>query len=374
MTSASNWVSRVAFDTRRRRMAYAAAGLVLAILCVFPRPYVARAKLLPQDASSAGLGQVLNSLGGQISTFANLLTGGRTPNDLYLIIGRSDKVTSDVVRALKLAGPGQQYATTDDAKIALGKRVDVNLLLGGVVQVETKSHDPQQAARITDAFVTAISRNVAALSRTTAQSKQRIVKARFVDAGNRVSQSAAALAQFREQNHLADPEIQFGSQLSLRAGLEGQLQAKEVEVQSARQFAGPDNPQFVQLQAEASALRAQLAQASRPTAGPTGANAFGLSTIFAKYLDLYRNYKFSQSLYEVYARASEQVAVEDLVANDATYIQIVEPTHLDPERQYNNWAVGLLVTLILFALLTEVYAPATGLRLPGREGHGDNLE
>ena len=39
-------------DPRRRRIAYIVLALVLAVLCIVPRPYVARAKVVPQDSSS----------------------------------------------------------------------------------------------------------------------------------------------------------------------------------------------------------------------------------------------------------------------------------------------------------------------------------
>ena len=60
----------IAADPRLRRRAYALAILVLALLTVFPQPDVARAKLLPQDNNSIGLGSMMNALGGQLQGIA----------------------------------------------------------------------------------------------------------------------------------------------------------------------------------------------------------------------------------------------------------------------------------------------------------------
>ena len=82
----------------------------------------------------------------------------------------------------------------------------------------------------------------------------------------------------------------------------------------------------------------------------------------SRYLNLFRDYRFAQSLYEVYVRGSEQVAVEGLAAESATYVQMVEGAHLDPQRHYNNSAVAALIALILLIIFTELYVPLTGLK------------
>lgn len=362
MISVIEWIERYVGDPRRRRIGYGALALLLGLLCLFPQPYVVRAKLLPQDSSSAGLGQILQSLGGQFAAFAGLISGGRPANDLYLVIGRSDKVSSDVIADLGLVGPNRRYASARDAKLDLNKKVDVHLLVGGVVEVVTRSYDPDEGSRVTSAYVRAISANVASLTRETITGKQRIVRERFGQARDRVRTAGLALENFRRRNGLADAEAELGAALSLRTVLQANLQAKLIELQSIRQFAGPENQQLIQVEAQAASLRAQLARTADPVTEKAGPNLAGLSRISNQYLDLFRDYRFAQALYDVYSRASEQTAVEELVAAGASYIQVVEPVHLDPERQYNISAVAMLVILILLAVFTEVYAPATGLR------------
>lgn len=349
-------------DARVRRIGYLVAALALAVLCFVPRPYVARAKLLPQDSSSAGLGQIINSLGGTLSNFANLLTGGRAPNDLYLIIGRSDAVNGEVIRAMNLAGPGRRYQTAEQAKIDLKKKVDIHLLLGGVVEIEATSHDPGFALELTRAYTRAISDRIGLLTRNTTRRKGEIVAQRFDQARARVGETERTLDAFRRANRLASPEIQLGSEISLRTNLQAQLAAKQVELQSAEETAGPENPQLQTIRAQIAELQAQIASGNRSGLGAAGPSVGGLTAITSRYQNLYRDARFAQALYEVYARATEQVAVESLVAESATFIQIVENPNLDAERHYNVWAVALLAAVIGLALFTELYVPLTGLR------------
>ncbi len=361
MTRLADGAIAVVRDPRRRRGVYLVVAIVLAVLCFLPRVSVARAKLLPQDSSSAGLGQVINQLGGQLSTFASLLSGGRPPNDLYLIIGRSDPVADDVIADLRLVGPGRRYSTMRDAKIDLDRKVDVHLLLGGVVEVETTNHNDDEAIALTQSYVRAISKQIGELGRQTIKSKLAIVNGRFKQSADRVRQTSLALDAFRSANRLASFETQLSSQITLRTELQARLQAKLVELSTVSAISGPESVQLQSVRAEIAALRAQLAASDRPQAASGGPNAEGLSTLQSQYLNLYRDYKFAQSLYDVYARALEQTEVESLVSETATYIQIVEPAHLDPHLHLNLPAVGLLAGLVLLVLFTEFYAPATGL-------------
>lgn len=362
-------------DPLWRRTGYLVLLIVFALLAIFPRPFVARAKLLPQDSNSAGLGQIVNSLGGQLSTFANLLTGGRPPNDLYLIIGRSDTVTKEVIGTLKLVGPSGPYSNDRDAKLALKKDVDVHLLLGGVVEVESTTTDPDRSMALTQAYTDAISRQISELTRQTTKRKAAIVQQRYREAGLRVTETEHALDAFRKVNRLASPELQLGAQLSLRTQLQAQLQAKQVALQAERQTAGPENPALATLSAQIATLRGQLADTERPGTGEGGPNIAGLSDISSQYLNLFRDYKFAQALYDVYLRATEQVAVESLVAESASFIQLVEPANIDPQRHYNVWAVAMLALVVLAALFTEFYVPATGLsrRVPAETNHAEDI-
>jgi len=349
-------------DPRRRRIGYAVLAILLALLCVFPQPYVARAKMVPQDNNSIGLGSMMNALGGQLQGFAALFGGAKQPIDMYLAIARGTEVTDTVIQKLKLVGPGG-YASRDRARIAVTKKADIHSLTGGIVEVEVRTHDAGQAEAMTRAYVQAISDRIIALGRDRVRRKRDVVQQRFKEAADRVVKNEAALNAFRRRNRLAEPEAQLGSALAVRAGLEAQLQAKLVELQTLLRFQGEENPQLQAVQSEVASLRTQIARTTSPGAEAAGPNVAGLTEVSGEYLDLYRDYRFAQALYEVYARSSEEVAVETLAAETASDVQLIEAPRLDSDRKYNIPAVALLALLIALALFTEIYAPATGIDL-----------
>ncbi|WP_426266906.1 capsule biosynthesis protein [Sphingomonas sp. LHG3443-2] len=353
----------VARNDRIRRSLYSGAALVLLVLIFFPRPYLARAKIVPQDtsASAASTTSLLGALGSGSQSIGSLLTGGRPSNDLYLIIGRSDTVASDVIRKLGLVGDGRQFASERKAKLWLEKKVDVHLLLGGVMEIETKLYDPEQARRLTSAYADAISANLARFGRQIIANKQKIVQRRFENANERVARAEANLNRFRRANSLAAPEQQLGAALAQRATLQAQVQAKQVELQTLSEFRGPESAELAALRSDIAGLQAQIARTTTPATGIAEPNVARLTAIDLRYLSLFRDVRFQQSIYDVYQRSREQVEVEELAAESASYIQIIDPANIVPERQYNIWAMAAFGFVVLLALFTEWYAPATGL-------------
>jgi hypothetical protein len=355
-------------DDRIRRLVYAAMAVIAAILIFFPRPYVASAQIVPQDtaASASSTTALLGALGGQATSIGSLLSGGRPSNDLYLVLGRSDAVKRDVIRTLNLVGPHSQFTSERKALLWMDRHVDVHLLLGGVMEIETKLYNPARAQQITAVYAKAIGRSLATFGRQITANKRKVVELRFGDSKARVADAEAQLADFRRVNNLAEPEQQLGNALSQRANLEAELQAKQVQYRTQSQLLGPENAELIALQSDIAGLQQQIARSTQPATEIGGPNVAGLTAVQLRYLDLYRNLRFQQALYEIYQRSAEQVAVEELATESASYVQVIDNAHVDSHRQYNNWAIGLLAGVILLALFTEWYVPASGLYLRGK--------
>lgn len=348
-------------EARVRWIIYLAAGLVLAVCSVFPAPYMSRAKFVPGDAGANSLVSVIGALGGgQAQNLASLF-GDRGATEVSLQIARSDAVARDVIDRLKLVGPDGRYATERDAELALAKKVDVNSLLGGILEIETKDHDPDFSLAVTKTYVDSIGDRLRTYGRDQVARKRRIVADRLASAQSRLAEAQAALDLFRRQNRLADPQAQLGSQLSLRTNLEAQLQAKQVEMSTLRLTAGPENPRLQFTEQQVATLRQQLADTAASSTSVAGPTMGALTGISLKYANLYRDYLFSQAIYDVYSRSAEEVAVQEMVTQDRSQAAVVDPPHVDVTRYFNTWAVALLGLVMVVALFTEVYAPITGL-------------
>lgn len=357
---------RLVFEARLRRLVYLVVGLILLVFCFFPRPYVARAKILPQEnGSAAGLGSMVDVLGGRLNGTGSFLTD-RSSVEAYLVIGRSNEVAREVVKRLDLAGPGRRYATEASALRSLNRKVDVHALLGGTLEVETFAHDSDEALTLNSAFLDAVNHRINLLSRNQVSAKRALVRTRFAEAAARVGETEQALNAFRQRNRLADPTALFGAAVSERAGLEANLQAKLVELNALRSLFGADNIRLQETEAQIQALRQQIAETNKAREDSTGLNLAAQTRLTNQYLNLYRDYRFAQSLFDIYSRFSEQVELQELASQSGADIQVIEEPHLDVQRHYNVLAVGLLAAWLTLILFLEVYAPATGMHLPSR--------
>lgn len=347
---------------RLRLIGYALVASVLAVLCMFPQPYVARAKIVPGDAGANSLISVVGALGGgQAQSLASLF-GDRGAIEVALQLARSEAVATDVIESLKLVGPNARYATEHEAKLHLAKTVDVHTLLGGILEIAAKSHDSKFSLALTQAYVDAIGSRLSTYGKAQVARKRRIVEDRRALAQERLATAEAVLDRYRRQNQLADPQAQLGSQLALRTSIEAQLQAKQVEFTTLRQIAGPENPRLIVAQRQLAELQAQLARTAVSASGSgAGPSVGGLTAISLRYANLYRDYLFAQAIYDVYSRSAEEVAVQEMVSQDRSQVSVVDPAHVDSQRSYNNSAIALLALVIVLACFTEIYAPLTGL-------------
>jgi len=315
--------------------------------------------MLPQDEQSGGLAAVLGSLGGGLQNFASLI-GTHQTVEVYLLIARSNDVFADVVNRLHLVGP-HGFRTAEAAKLSLARRVDIHSLTGGILEIQARDADPVRATLLTTTFGQAIQDRVAELSREQTAKKRLVIETRYKDAGEHLAQAQAALDQFRRTNRLAEPGAQFGSALGLKTTMQGEIMAKQVALQTAREFQTDNSIEVKTLQADIASLQRQVAQVD---AGSPTNEDFTLSALAVKnteYLNLFRTEKFEEALYDTYTRSLEQVSVEDAIADVNTNIQIVEGPHVVPGRHFNIPAVGALLAVLLLAFYTEYYVPATRL-------------
>lgn len=351
------WISSArefAQNRTRRRLLYAAAAVVAVVLCVFPRPYVAKVKILPQD-SQAGAGALISALGGGVQNFAAVLGGQKTN---YLVIGRSHDVQQEVVERLDLT---DVWGTPDlaAAERKLSRKVDIQLLSGGVLEVTARDADPAFALSLVEGFTSTIKARLATLGLEQVAHKREIVTTRLAEANTALESAEAALSSFRLQNDLPSPETELGAAVGRRLSLDAQIRAKEVEIEVARQFQTDRSLRVRTLASELAALRRQRQDAGEAS---DQTNAVALSSRQAEYMRLFRDQQFAESIVEVYRRFFEEVSVEAMSAE--TNVQIIERPHVDPDRHYNLSGIALLLLVLLGAAFTEVYMPMTGLGRP----------
>jgi len=344
----------------KRRATFAAAAFVVGVLCLYPRHYVARADLLPQD-TGGGLSGVIGQSGALVSLGA--LIGSHQSIEVDVTVARSEAVLRDVIGRMQLIGRGRgQFRDMPDAERKLRKKVDVEAIRGSILQVKSQDANPVFARNFVAAYAWAIQNRLTTLTLRQVAAKRAVANERLAQSAARLTAAQRAITNYRSVNKLAAPEIQLGAAVTELATLQARLQAKQVELQMVERFTTGSNIQLQSIQTEITSIQRQIADAETASGSAGGPKLATIALGSDAYFNLYRDEQFAESLYEVYSKYVEEVIIDEMSAN--ANMEVIEPAYVDPNRQFNTAAVALLTLLILLAAGCEYYivAPPVGRR------------
>ena len=223
----------------------------------------------------------------------------------------------------------------------------MTILRGGIIEFEMKLYDAELAKQIVGAYGEAVREQLASVSHDQTAYKRQILVKLVEQASARLTRAQAAYDSFRLTTHYSSPQEAIGSIGQWETTLQGEIRAKQIELNAARRFGTDQNVRVQQLQSELDTIEGQLAE-TRSTK-PVDSSSVG------KVVNrLWRELNLSLSLYDNYKRFLQGTSVEDLTST--ANVRILEPAYVDTERQLNVMPMGLGLLLLLLALTMEFYA------------------
>ena len=338
-------------DALRRRLTFGGVCLVLAVLCFFPRHYLAKAQLMPQSPGG-GLSAMLSggANGGLLSLGA--LIGQRQSIEAELAIARSHAVAVSVIDRLHLTQRAG-FHDPQQAVLKLQKKTNIEAVRGSIIQIAVTDSDAAFATDIASAYAASIEERLATLNRRQTAAKRAVAEAKLDETTLKLARAQAALSQYREANKMAAPEGQLSAAVLQLGALQGRLQAKQVELGTLLRFATNDNVQVQAARAEIAGLQAQIGQSLSQSGSPAAAGLAAMAAKDAEYFNLYRDVQFAQVLYQIYTRYLESTTIDDMSAADN--VDIIDQPYLEPAWQINISPLGLLFVALLLAVSSEFY-------------------
>jgi len=344
--AASPMTWRSGVDELRRHLRLLLVGPALAgavavgVTFVIAPTYTATTIFLPPQQSQSAAASALSSLS-SLAGLAGGVMNSRSPVDQYVSMMQSATVSDRIIDRFKLLEVYESEFRVD-ARKELSK--NVRILIGkkdGLVTVEVDDESPQRAAEMANAFVEELRRLTDTLAVTEAQQRRvffetqlRNIRAQLVQAQQDLQASG-----FNPGALKAEPKAAAEAYAKLKA----EATAAEVRLQILRGSLADNATEVRQQAAAVAALREQLAR-SEQAADPRGG---------ADYVGKYREFKYQETLFELYARQYELARVDE--GREGALVQVIDAA-TPPERRSRPKRTWTLVaasttTLLLLSLL-----------------------
>ena len=316
----------------------AALGITFAIAPTF----TANTKFMPPQQQASGAASLLQSLGA-LGGLAGAASGLKNPADQYVAFLKSRSVQDALIDRFKLTERYEQKFK-DDTRKTLDAIARASSGKDGLITIEVDDKDPQFAADLANAHVEELGRLLKRLAVTEAQQRRMFFEKQLNSAKDNLTKAEQELKSSGVSGDVlkADPKAAVEGLARLKAG----ITAQEIKVASMRGYLSESAPDFKQAQNELGVLRAQLSRAEEQQPSSAGTS---------DYVSKYRNFKYQETLFELFAKQYEIARVDE--SREGAVIQVVDAA-LPPERKSKpkKGMIAAVATLATgFALLLFVF-------------------
>jgi tyrosine-protein kinase Etk/Wzc len=274
--------------------------------------------LQPQQQQSSAVA-ILQTMGA-LSGVAGGATGFKNLADQYMALAGSRTVEDAIVDRFELL---KRYDKNlrQDAREFLEKVTEISSGKDGLIKIEVSDEDPNFAANLANAYVEELSKLMGRMAVTEAQQRRAFFEAQLIKVKEGLSKAEIAL----KATGISESAIKVNPETAVEsiANLMAQVAAKEVQLNAMRNYLTEIAPDFKRAQSELAALRQQLANAEKDTAGSGGGG---------DYVSKYRDFKFYEILFELTAKQYEIARIDE--SRERGVIQVVDIA-IPPERKSN---------------------------------------
>ena len=281
----------------------------------------------------------LGSLGGLAGA-----AGLKNPADQYIAFLKSNSVKDALIDRFKLmelletTSKEKARARIGSARITAGK--------DGLITVEFDHKDPKFAAEVANAYVDELRHLLGRMAVTEAQQRRLFFEKQLIKAKENLTAAEQAL----KATGISDSVLKSNpaSAVASVAALKAQINAQEVKIGGMRGYLAETAPDIKQAITELVNLRSQLIKQEKEDMAPAKLGQ-------GDYISRYRDFKYYESLYELFAKQYEIARVDE--AREGAVIQVLDAA--EPSERKSKPRKGLITitaTLVAgFILLLFVF-------------------
>ena len=307
--------------------------LALGVTFLIPPTYTARTVILPPQQQQSAAAAALSSLGA-LGALAGGAAGIKSPVDQYVALLQSVTVSNRIIDRYDLITVYESKYRVDAQK-TLGTNVRISASKkDGLMTVEVDDHDPQRSADIANRYIDELRTLTNPLAVTEAQQRRIFFEQQLQKAREQLTRAQVALqtSGFTANALKAEPKAAAETYARLRA----ELTTGEVRLQALREKLVDQAPEIVQQQAVLTELRRQLSKLE-VSSSPAQAED-------ADYTGRYREFKYQETLFELFARQYELARVDE--SREGALIQVLDVATV-PERKSKpkRGTIAMLATI-----------------------------
>jgi len=220
-----------------------------------------------------------------------------------------------------------------NTKIAAGK--------DGIISLEFDDHDPQFAADVANGYVQELRKLMGRLALSEAQLRRAFFEGKLKEAKEGLAQADQELRAtgINASTLKSSPTAAVEVVARVRAG----IVAQEIKIAAMRGYMTESAPEVKQAMVELGALRAQLANAEKTEPQETGQS---------NYVERYRNFKYQETLFELFAKQYELARVDE--GREGAVVQVVDTAQKPEKKSKPKSAIFALVAGGLSFLLIVI--------------------
>jgi uncharacterized protein involved in exopolysaccharide biosynthesis len=312
-------------------------AVTLAATFLIKPVYTARTVFLPPQQQQSAAASAMASLGA-ITSLAGLGGSTKTPGDQYVALMQTANVEDRIVDRFKLM---ELYDVKYRFQARRQLRTNAKILLGkkdGLITVEVDSTDPRLAADIANQYVAELRRLTSDLALTEAQQRRSFFEAELSKTKDKLAAAQESLqaSGFTAGALRAEPKAAAEGYARVKA----ELTAAEIRLQALRQTLTDAS---AEVQKQSSVVASLTAEVHRLESQAAPASDTG-------YLGKYREYKYQEALFEIYAKQFELARLDE--SRDGGAMQIVDvATVPEYKSKPGRLTWGMVAGFLTFALL-----------------------
>lgn len=348
---------------RRRLLIWlTTAGLVLATAIAFllPKWYTATTRLMPPGfGSNSALALALPALGGgstggtgnSITSLAGQLLGlNGSGGELYVGVLGSRTIENHIIHEfglMKLYGTHYPSVARKDLAASTDVGVDEN---SGIISISVTDKDPKRAAAIAKAYVEELNKVLARVNTSSAHRERVFLQKRLAKEKTQMAAAAKAFSEFASKNAAIDIPEQAKAMVTAAAELQGQLIAAQAQLHGLEQIYTPENSSVKTVKAQIAELQREIDKFGGKNVNPSTDATLGKNELYpsirqlpllgVKYLDLYRQNKIDEEVYELLTKEYEIARIEE--ARDLPTAEVLDPAVVPRKK---SWPHRLYIML-----------------------------